>query len=155
MTGAKLIAHTKLSVEGGASEAGRMTGAKLIAHTNASVEGGGSKPRMTGPEREAYCAMMAEEFANKNPLLFRVANGKLKQGPQWTVSTRKKGNALIYTFSNGIETIEGKRRFEDYLLKNYNSWDLTDDGKSALEEMTSKRAGNDKINARDAKKKAA
>jgi hypothetical protein len=137
---------------------GRMTGAKLIAHTKLSVEGGASKPRLTGPELEAYCAMMAEEFAEKNALLFRVANGKLKQGPQWAVSFRYKGTQRLYTFSNGIETIESKRRFEDYLLKNYNSWDLTDDGKSALEEMRSNRAINDKRNdkrkATNAKKKA-
>jgi hypothetical protein len=112
--------------------------------------------RFSGDDREAHSAKMASGYAEKNALLFRVANGKLKQGPQWTLSYREAGNARLYTFSNGIETIEGKRRFEDHLLKNYNSWDLTEDGKSALEEMTSNRAGNDKRKAaRDAKKKAA
>jgi hypothetical protein len=155
MTGAELIAHTKLSVEGGASKKGRMTGAELIAHTKLSVEGGASKPRMTGPEMEARCALMVEEFANKNPLLFRVANGKLKQGQQWTLSYRETATKRLYTFSNGIETIKGKRNFEDHLIKNYKSWDLTEDGKSALEKLTSNRAGKDERNARNAKKKAA
>jgi hypothetical protein len=148
--------HKVLCVIGGGSEAGRMTGTKKKDHMKAIADGGGSKPRMTGPELEAYCAMLAEEFANRNALLFRVANGKLKQGPQWAVSYRVAGTQRLITFSNGIETIKGKRNFEDHLLKNYNSCDLTEDGKSALEEMTSNRAGNDKIKAaRDAKKKAA
>jgi hypothetical protein len=87
----------------------------------------------------------------RNALLFQLANGTL-DGPKWTLSCSQSGNAVLYTISNGIRVIKGKRNFEAYLLENYTPDMLTDDGKSALKAIQKKRDENDKNNA---KKKAA
>jgi len=47
----------------------------------------------------------------------------------------------------------GKGKFEDWLLKNYVSDELTEDGKLALVEMKKNRAKKDKKNRQAANKK--
>jgi hypothetical protein len=96
-----------------------------------------------------HIAKMEVGWEEKNALLLQLANGKLKQGHEWTESCRKKGNATIYTFTNGKGVmIEGKRAFEAYLLKSYMSEELTKDGKSAYAAIKKKREENNKKNAK-------
>jgi hypothetical protein len=83
-------------------------------------------------QAESSLCRVAEGFAKKNALIFQLANGKLNQGPKWTLSCYYVGSSVKYTFSHGIDApIKGKRNFEAYLLKNYKPEMLTEEGKSA------------------------
>jgi hypothetical protein len=140
---------TKIVEKKGGSTKGRMTeGQAKDDHVEAGVEKGASKKGpMTDADLDAHCAAIAEGLKKANALLFRVANGTLKQGPKWTVSCHYKGtngSGVIYTFINGSgDSIKGKRNFEEYLIKNFVSEQLTEDGKSALEAMMKKRVTKD------------
>jgi len=105
-----------------------------------------------------HIANMVMGHEKKNALLLQLANGKLKQGHEWTESCSYHNNrgrrCVTYTFTNGIDDpIKGKGAFEAYLLKSYMSEELTEDGKSALAAMQKKRDENDKRNDMCAKKK--
>jgi len=168
MVGTKRDEHHQLCVDGGGSERGRMVGTKRDEHHQLCVDGGGSElGRMAdGPDKNAHTekcmrgdavthiAKMVAGHEKMNALLLQLANGKLKQGHEWTESCRKDGNAVYYTFSNGNdEPIEGKRAFEEYLLKSYKIDELTEDGKSAYAAMNKKREAKNKKNAKNAKRK--
>jgi hypothetical protein len=163
MVGTKLDEHYQLSVAGGGSEEGRMVGTKRDEHYQSCLAGGGSEEgRMAdGPDKNAHTekcmkgdavthiAKVVAGHEKKNALLLQLANGKLKQGHEWTESCRMVGNAVIYTFSNrNDEPIEGKRAFEEYLLKSYKLDELTEDGKSAYAAMKKKREAMNKRNAK-------
>jgi len=153
--------HYKLCVMLGGSERGRMAEGTAKKNHVAKIvaKGGSERGRMAeGTAKEEHAARceanMAVGYEEKNALLLQLANGKLKQGHEWTESCRKKGNAFIYTFTNGNGvTIEGKRAFEAHLLKSYVPEEHTEDGKSAYAAMKKKREENNKKNAIAAKKK--
>jgi hypothetical protein len=118
------------------------------------AKGGIPKGPMIGTELADHRAIISEGVKKTNAVLFRLANGKKDQEHKWTVSSHLKGNAVIYTFSNGNDDpIIGKGVFEDYLLKSYLSEDLTKDGKRALVEMQKRRIEKDKEKAKYARKK--
>ena len=141
------------------SKLGPMVGTARDEHLAKSVaKGGHPKGPMIGTELVDHRAKQAEGLKKASTLLFRLANGKKDQEHEWTESCRKKGNATIYTFTNGNGgvQIEGKRDFEDYLVDSYESEDLTEDGKLALAETIKKRDKSDKRKAKyDRKKKRA
>jgi hypothetical protein len=185
MVGTERDEHHQLCVDGGGSKRGRMEemstkkkehvakceakdGSKLGCMAEGSAKkkhvakivakGGNPKGPMIGTVLVDHRAKLAEAYEKKNALLFRLANGKKDQEHEWTESCRKKGNATIYTFTNGNGgvQIEGKRDFEDYLVDSYESEDLTEDGNLALVEMKKKRDASVKRKAKyDRKKKRA
>jgi hypothetical protein len=173
--------HYNRSVNGGACKRGRMAEgstkkkehvAKIVAKNGSKLgrmaegtdkeehvakgvaKGGTPKGPMIGTKLADHRAKTIEGVKKANTVLFRLANGKKDQEHKWTVSSHLKGNAVIYTFSNGNdEPITGKGKFEDWLLKNYLSEDLTEDGKLALVEMKKRRIEKDKEMAKYARKK--
>ena len=110
---------------------------RIEEHYKKCVEKGGtSRGQMDKTQYDSMRARQVEGFDKKNALLLQLANGKLDQEHEWTVSCRKSGNNVKYTFANKNEDpIKGKRAFEAYLLEKYESEELTEDGKSALAEM--------------------
>lgn len=109
---------------------------------------------MAGTELEDHRAITVEGIQKADDLMFRLANGKKNQEHKWTVSCYYFGRNIRYTYTNrSYNPITGKGNFEDWLLKNYVSDELTKDGKLALVEMKKNRAKKDKKNRQNANKK--
>jgi hypothetical protein len=125
--------------------------AKIVA------KGGHPKGPMIGTELVDHRAKQAEGFKKSSTLLFRLANGKKDQEHKWAVTSHYNTTTCLHTFTNGFDDpIKSIRAFEDYLVDNYESEDLTEDGKLALAETIKKRDKNDKMKAKyDRKKKRA
>jgi hypothetical protein len=180
MVGTKRDEHHQLCVDGGGSERGRMAeGSAKEEHVEKCEAKNGSKRGrmaegsakeehvekceakngsklgpMIGSELADHRAKLAEGFKKSSARLFRLANGKKDQVHKWAVTSRYYTTTSIHTFTNGFDDpIKSIRAFEDYLVNNYESEDLTEDGKLALAEMKKNRAKKDKANSRAANKK--
>ena len=151
--------HRDTSELGGASKKGRMTGADLQDHKDASELGGASKKgRMTGADLEEHRALLAQGHAEKHKLMMQLANGKEGQKNFWECSESRNSTAVLYRFRADNElSIDGVRKFENYLLNDENGFvpdKLTQKGKEARDAMkrTRVQADRDK-DSRERKKK--
>jgi hypothetical protein len=148
--------HVAKIVAKGGSKLGRMAegSAKKKHVAKCEAKGGTKAGRMAGTELEDHRAITVEGIQKADDLMFRLANGKKNQEHKWTVSCYYFGRNIRYTYTNrSYNPITGKGNFEDWLLKNYVSDELTKDGKLALVEMKKNRAKKDKKNRQNANKK--
>ena len=137
-----------------------MTGADQQKHRDASQQGGGCKKGpMTGADLEKHRALLAQGYTEKHKLMMQLANGKEGQKNFWECSESRNSTAVLYRFRADNElSIDGVRKFENYLLNDENGFvpdKLTQKGKEARDAMKRTRVQADKRNeaSRERKKK--